>query len=368
MADNRFFDETREQSAVKSAIVAKYFWAWAKIIAQKAKRIAYLDLFAGPGRYRDGTDSTQLLVLQKAIEDPNLSQILVTVFNDKDEANVRSLEAAIASIPGIEKMKHKPVVRHEEVGSEMVRQFAEVGLVPSLSFIDPWGYRGLSLGLVNAVVKDWACECIFFFNYNRVNMGLSNPCVEDHMNALFGKERADALRAELQPLDPDDRELRVVERLCEALNPDGSRFTLPFRFRNVQGSRTSHHLIFVTKHFLGYNIMKGIMAKESSLVEQGVASLEYSPADKRCPLLFELARPLDDLEGMLRTDYAGENVTFGDLYRTHSVGKPYVEKNYRQVLKVMEDKGLIVAVKPGKTRRKGTFAEDVVITFLPKGR
>jgi hypothetical protein len=79
-----FFEETKEQSLVKSAIVSKYFWAWAKVMMPRVKsagkKIAYIDLFAGPGRYKDGTQSF---------------------------------------------------------------------------FVDPWGYKGLSLQLVNAVVKDW---------------------------------------------------------------------------------------------------------------------------------------------------------------------------------------------------------------------
>ena len=57
-------------------------------------------------------------------------------------------------------------------------------------FVDPWGYKGLSLRLINSVLKDWACECIFFFNYNRINMGLGNDAVKEHMDALFGEERA----------------------------------------------------------------------------------------------------------------------------------------------------------------------------------
>jgi len=69
---NRFFDETREQSIIKGKIVSDYFWAWAKVITPTVKksgtnRIAYIDLFAGPGRYRDGTKSTPLLILEKAI-------------------------------------------------------------------------------------------------------------------------------------------------------------------------------------------------------------------------------------------------------------------------------------------------------------
>ena len=59
----------------------------------------------------------------------------------------------------------------------------------------------------------------FFFNYNRINMGLSNAVVEEHMNALFGKERADALRLKLERLSTRDRELMIVEELCKALNP-----------------------------------------------------------------------------------------------------------------------------------------------------
>ncbi len=216
---------------------------------------------------------------------------------------------------------------------------------------------------MNAVIKDWGCECIFFFNYNRINMGLSNALVEEHMNALFGKERADALRLKLETLSTTDRELMIVEELCKALNPTNDRYVLPFRFKDDHGTRTSHHLIFVSKHFLGYHIMKGIMASESSKQEQGVATFKYSPADRKYPLLFEMSRPLDDLKAMLLNDCSGKQMTFKLLYESHSVGKPYTDSNYKQVLKTLEDATIITADKPGKKRRKGTFADDVVITF-----
>src|SRR5437764_14577646 len=99
-------------------------------------------------------------------------------------------------------------------------------------------------------------------------MGLNNELVEEQMNALFGKERADALRPKLEKLDAIDRELLIVEELCKALNPTGDRFVLPFCFKDDRGRRTSHHLIFVSKNFLGYHIMKGVMASETSKHEQ----------------------------------------------------------------------------------------------------
>ena len=166
MVDDLFFEGSREQSQIKSRIVSKYFWAWAKVIIPTAKkregRIAYIDLFAGPGRYRDGTISTPLLVLEKAITDPDMRRMLVTVFNDKNPDSVSSLEIAINSLPGIEQLAYKPQVRNEEIGTEIVKMFETMRLVPTFFFVDPWGYKGLSLALINSVLKNWGCDCIFF--------------------------------------------------------------------------------------------------------------------------------------------------------------------------------------------------------------
>ncbi|HUD57069.1 MAG TPA: three-Cys-motif partner protein TcmP [Terracidiphilus sp.] len=163
--DQNFFDESREQSQIKARIISKYFWAWAKVIIPSAKRrdnrIAYIDLFAGPGRYRDGTMSTPLKILEQAIADPDMSRMLVTLFNDKDTNNARELETAIASLPGIEKLKYKPTVENQEIGTEIIQLFSKMNMVPTFFFVDPWGYKGLSLGLVNSVLKNWGCDCIF---------------------------------------------------------------------------------------------------------------------------------------------------------------------------------------------------------------
>jgi three-Cys-motif partner protein len=150
VSTDRFFDESKEQSAVKTAIVSKYFWSWAKVIMPQVRKlpdpkIAYLDLFAGPGRYKDGTKSTPLLILEKAIEDAEMSQMLVTVFNDKDDTKAHNLQSAIDQLPGIERLRHRPIVWNNEVGSEMVKLFSSIHLVPTLFFVDPWGYKGLSL-------------------------------------------------------------------------------------------------------------------------------------------------------------------------------------------------------------------------------
>jgi three-Cys-motif partner protein len=386
---DKFFDEQEEQSEIKSAIVTNYFDAWAKVIQGHLKgqkrqpKIAYIDLFAGPGRYKDGASSTPLFILQKAIKDPNIGENLVSIFNDREPDNTSSLSKEINELPGIEKLRYKPDIFTNEVGTEIVKEFESSKLIPTLMFVDPWGYKGLSLKLINSVLKDWACECVFFFNYNRINAGLSNAGVKEHMEALFGEERAAQLTKTLWPMKASDRELTIVEELCEALVEMGGKYVLPFRFKKVKGKgagkRTSHHLIFVSKHPLGYKIMKRVMANESSTHDGGVASFEFNPATAAQRLMFGLLRPLSDLDALLEERFAGRTLTMADIFNEHNclaVGNrdnymlPFTDKNYKDVLNQMELAGKIIASKPydKRPKRNGdkTFADDILVTFPPK--
>lgn len=374
MSSEDFFSISKEQSRVKAAIVSEYFWSWAKVILSTVRtrpdgRIAYIDLFAGPGRYEDGTKSTPLLVLQQAINDTDMWKYLVTIFNDANVKNTRELESTIRELPGLEKLRYQPVVYNNEVGDKIVEMFEEISFVPTLFFVDPWGYKGLSLRLINSVLRNWGCDCIFFFNYNRINMGLTNEFVEPHMDALFGKERANTLRLKLTNISPQDREATIVEEIAQALKEMGGKFVLPFRFKNDKGTRTSHHLIFVTKHFRGYDIMKGIMAKQSSSSEEGVSSFEYSPATSQQPFLFELfrPRPINDLKNSLLQTFSGRTLLMSSIYEQHSVDTPYVSKNYKEALRQLEAENLIITNPPASKRKvvKGevTFADKVEVTF-----
>jgi three-Cys-motif partner protein len=368
MGAKGFFDEYRDQSRVKSEIVSKYFWAWAQVMVATAKgrgedKIAYIDLFAGPGRYGDDAKSTPLLVLERAVQEPDLCRMLVALFNDKNPEYARSLREAIDSTPEFKQFRYPPQVANNQVGDEIVAEFEKRLMIPTLFFVDPWGYKGLSLRLINSVLRNWGSDCIIFFNYNRISMGLNNEFVEEHMDALFGAERAATLRTQMRNMAPNERELAIVEEIAEALKEMGGRYVLPFTFKNEKGTRTSHHLIFVSKHFKGYEIMKGIMAGESTGAEQGVPSFEYNPATRNQPLLFELSRPLEDLEGQLLNDFAGRTFTMRAIYERHSVDRPFIEKNYKQALISLEAKGDIKVEPPSPARRKNTFADHVRASF-----
>ena len=225
------------------------------------------------------------------------------------------------------------------------------------------GYKGLSLGLINSVIRNWGSDCAFFFNYNRINPGLNNDIVREHMDDLFGQSRAEAIREKLIGLPPEDREDLIMKELSRALNALGATYVCHFAFKNEQGTRTKHHLIFASKNFKGYEIMKSIMAAESSERDQGVPSYEHSPLSKSNPTLFPLNAPLDDLEEMLLIEFAGQKLNMRQIYERHSVDKRYLEANYKKALMNMELAGKIEADPPAEKRREGTFGDRVIVTF-----
>ena len=238
---------------------------------------------------------------------------------------------------------------------------------PTFSFIDPFGYKGLSRGVIRRVVQDWGCDCVFFFNYSRINAGINNDAVRKHMDALFGEARIERMRSVIREFSPSEREAFILEELAQSLGELGAQFMLPFRFRRADGSRTSHALVFVTKHQLGYKIMKDIMAAESSTEDEGVPSFEYSPADARCPLLFSLARPLEGLSSELLEKFAGQRMRVEDVISKHHVGTPFVDKNYKAALSRLEAGGLVKIDPPAEKRRmlKGvrTLSNNAIVKF-----
>ncbi len=365
-----FFEQPTEQSIAKATIVSKYFAQWANVMkntVDPGKPIAYIDLFSGPGMYNDGTKSTPLLVIDEAKKDDKIPKQLVLVFNDKNISHINKLQETVESYQGIDSFCHHRRYWNYKVGEEIITELSGSNFPPTLLFVDPWGVRGLSLDLINSFLEHFGCDVIFFFNYNRVNMGINKPEAIEHLNSIFGVDRASRLLQMVEPLSPVERELVVVEELAQALRESSTqrerRFVLPFRFKKSGGQRTSHHLVFVSKHFRGYEIMKEIMAKESSGHDQGVPSFEYNRATEGQMLLFSLAQPLDRLGEMLMQKYAGQSLTMIDVYEQHSVDTPYIKKNYKEVLWELYDSNRITTNRKPKRRR--TFADNIVATFPP---
>lgn len=118
-SEDNFFDIQSEASGVKARIISKHFDSWSSIVLKEAtklgQRIAYIDLYCGPGRYGDGKMSTPLLVLERAIKKPELTKSLVTIFNDEDPEAIEKLKAEVSNLPGVTSLAVPPVLMNTKV-------------------------------------------------------------------------------------------------------------------------------------------------------------------------------------------------------------------------------------------------------------
>jgi three-Cys-motif partner protein len=370
---DNFFGKQSAASDVKSRIVTKHFASWSSIVLPKAvqlgQTIAYMDLYCGPGLYDDGTRSTPLLILEAAMGTPSLHPHLVTVFNDKKAASINKLEAEAMKLPGIGNLKYAPVFLNEKVSPETEKLFVDNSRMPSFTFLDPFGYAGLTRGLIEAVVtKSWGSDCVFFFSYSSINRALSAGYFTSHMEAFFGKARATKLEAKMQSIQgsdrnkPLERESIILDALKDAMEElnHGNMYVRPFRFK--KGLRTSHMLVFVTKSPKGYRVMSDIMAKEGFIDKQGVPHFtHYTKPPPRDRLIYV---EYINLKKDLCRKYAGRKMTMLQIFLDH---RQYTAGLYKDTLNELEDEGLITVDPPAENRRvqngKRSFRDEAVVTF-----
>jgi three-Cys-motif partner protein len=370
--DRQFYDSKSPASQTKIAIVTKYFAAWAKILGPISVRLAYQDVYCGPGRYQENNDpSTPVLIVEQIITDPKLREKVETYFNDEDPEHTAKLKANLEALAGYDTLRHKPVITTLTVDRGFEEHLRHIGRVPTFSFVDPFGYKGVTLKLLQSMLGGFGCDLVLFFSYNRINAAITNDNVEDHIVALFGNERFEELKKKLAGKSPQQREVIILDTFAQALEAMGFQYIHPFTFMQIERRRVSHHLIFVSKSYKGYEVMKDITGKASSSHEEGVPSFGFAPpvSEELTPLLFEFARPLEELGAMLMAEYAGQTITFKDLYREHNVGRRYIKRNYRDALLELEEESKVAVTMDKKRVKRGakwTLPEHARITFPEK--
>ena len=361
------FSEQREQSAIKTEIVTKYFDAWSKILSARCEKIAYIDLYAGPGIYEDGTLSTPILILKTIISSDILCEKTVVCLNEKDEKNYNALIKNISQLDNISSLKYTPIISNSEINYQTPNKFM-FQKIPCFCFIDPAGYNGLSLELLKAFGKDFGSDIIFFFNYNDINRAINNNKVLNNMRELFGKNRFLSLKNKLSNTSGPVREKIIMNEMSEALKDIGMNFVLPFRFKWEGKNRTSHYIVFASKHITGFNIMKDIMYNIGEKDFHGIGKFEFIPScDKRygsqLSIIDLYAAPFDDFRDNLCQKYKGQTLTVGDLYSIDSPNTRFVKSQYKQALTQLEMSGKITCDKPYTQRRKNTLADKTIINF-----
>lgn len=367
-----FFEYQTEQSNVKAHIVSSYFNAWSRIIQKWDCPMGYIDLFCGPGKYCSGKPSAPILIIQQTLANPVLAKKMHFIFNDKDPQNIAALKESIQQIDNASTLKGRVTYYNKTIECSSCKPLNIPTNMPILSFVDPFGYKGLTIELINCLISNKGSDCIFFFNYNRINMALSsNTKFDEHLNSLFGAARTTQLKNELSDLTPEQREPVVLEALIETLRENKGNFVLPFKFYSTEKLRTSHFIIFVTKHPTACKIMKQIMYTNSAKDSDGVATFSFEDSHNFGVGFEQLSmfnRPIQSLQDDLLKKHKGKKVLVGDLCEEISFdfSSHFVQKNVKDVLKVLEESGKIDVVDGRKQKwrcGKLTMPDEAHILF-----
>ncbi len=228
-------------------------------------------------------------------------------------------------------------------------------------------FRFFSLAL--STIRGFGCDCIFFFNYSRINRDLDADIFRKGMDDLFGPERSESLRISLQGLSPEAREMRIIDEIIKGLESGGAKYIHYFRFCFPdQPGRTSHYLFHITKHPKGHGIIKRITAKYSTSRVQGFAGFQFDRNESKQGELFHF--PADDLRESLLEVFDGQKLPVAAILAIHPTRSRLrcTDTNYRKVLYDMEIDGAIATDRPFNTRAKGTMGDSVVVSFPKKRR
>lgn len=361
-----FFGRPSEASRRKLQIAVGYFDSYMNVLA-RGREAGYADLFAGPGRYESGEKSVPLVICEKVVSDERLRNWVRLWFNEGDPDWAAQLDRNIKAVDGISTLRYEPKVTRILISKALAPRLERLS-IPTFTFADPCGYKGLSLRLITAALKGFGNDCLFFFNYNRVNMKLVYPIMDESINEFFEPGRAVTLRKEVGALKPPEREKRVLAAIDEALRQAGA-IPLTFAFRTREGGGTSHHLVFASKSRKGTTIMKSLMNRASSEIIEGVGSGDFDPRDEKKRQL-GLFGGLHEVRERVLSAFAGRTLTFDQVIEEEMALTRYTAPNYRDALLELESEGRVVMDPPAAERPmqargvKRTLPGKTRITFL----
>ncbi len=331
--------------SVRAAIVADYAAAWSSALLQGEApahpalppRLAYLDLYGGPGRGTPASRRVVGAVAARAADDERLRDDLLLLLNDPGLEDPDARRALARELRPVRKLVHPAQVIRRHPWPRIETRLEAYRPLGVLVHWEPWGYQSLGAGDLARCMALPRAEVLVALRYPLLNLGLANPHVAPYLDAFWGAERADALRVAVRGASPHTREDRIVAACIDSLRDRGAEYLLAFRF--TEGDRASALLVHAVRTVEAYSRMKEVLARYATGHAQGVPDYRYDPEAAHYTESLPLSRPLDALAEDLARSYAGQTVRADELYRRHHVGRPFIRRNYTDALDLLATQG-----------------------------
>ena len=381
MANDRdHFESYRAQTLAKHTILEKYIFAFFNVLKKANKNLVYIDGFAGRGFYTSETgerfDGSPLRALRAIASSDDLATRVSTILIEKDAVLAKDLRESVAEFYKANPKMREPQVAQGTFASELTSALdgldaRGVRLAPTFLFVDPCGVAGASFEAIRRFMANDSCELLLFFNIDGVRriVGLKEEMGTTLAELLGSQQRAAELVAAVAACPTPARKEECIVRFYDALirKETGAAFVTMFRVENEERRVTSHYLIHVTKHAMGFRIMKDVMW-DVGKSDEGMGGLALEQASLTDEPMLIRARwegvkahvEKELLAGPRRVSHFYETLVMEQSNRL-------CEKAYRRALLELEAEGkVVVLAKDGSgavatARRPGTLAKEYYV-------
>lgn len=357
----------------KHELLRRYLGAWFPILAAGFnRRVVFLDGFAGPGVYSNGEPGSPLIAIETLVEHTHFERLsgteFVFLFVEADRERFESLQQELGRYWNRRNGGKPANVRVELFNDRFATVAAQLVAAthgqnkqqaPTLAFIDPFGWSGVPMDLIRDLLASDKCEVLFNFMYGSVSRFVADerPGVARHFAELFGTSEEEHWAA--SALTGEERKTFLRDLYMNQLRDVGKfSFVRDFEMMDIERGRTAYFLMFGTRHHKGLQVMK-----EAMWALDPVSGARFAGFAGRQQVLFEERPNTAPLRVALLERFSGESVAVEAIERFVIEETDYKTTHYKkQVLKVLEDEGLIVC--ESERRRRGTYPKGTKLRFL----
>lgn len=364
-----FFEKQTASSKIKANIVSEYFPKYCKIINTKGvqQEIRYIDLFAGPGKYKDENFSTPLLLARQCASNSILKDAVHLMFNDNEHIETLKHNFLIEFPDGT--FKHTPKFANKTIGEDEKintylgkrwHDWKSKNPFPTLLFVDPFGYKGINTTVLANFMQNWGNEIFLFLNTKRIHAAIENDKFEELMLDFFPRTLTEIKKDRRYRTTVLERLNLIIHNLNKEYNTIlGSQvFCTAFKFQEEDSEGTSHFIVHFTKHPRGFDLIKQIYCEfdnvGSALDEFGTYTFDAKMLDKSSSSLFDFGDAnIDILSSDLLMKYKGKTISALDLYNEHQTNSKFARRHYADALrKLVENEHLETSFTDNKSHKK----------------
>lgn len=295
---DNFFNNLSEHSEAKVKLLENYIVPWIrKVNFGIGKGCLICDTFAGEGIYEDGTKGSPMIILEAAINyfEQRLSYYypVILAFVEKDSVKYQKLknnleqklEQEIIEGDFCEVIKYNKLYilllnsTHENFLEEVMKD--NDSLMPSLFFVDPFGFKGLSFEKIACFLNKYkSSEFIVNFMYEEFNRFKNIKSIGTTLDEFFGSDIEEIVE-EVKDLSVEERRNKIIDEYKNNFSKRRIKYTLDFDIQKDESNAYKMSMVFLSNNVHGFNVMKDVMLSLSENI-----SFEYKTHERKTPTLF----------------------------------------------------------------------------------